>query len=238
MACCLLSFAFIVEGIEAVCAEDVGGATDLAWKLTAGKYFYSGYSGTDVNLRWRRQDTDAWLGAYQDAQFGSQVRAGADTSIHLGPAMQLQPSIQIAGGGFVGGSLTLQAGDAWFVFGGIGRTNLKPYFNLNFDPNDAVTVGAGHHTVGDDQYSVFLVEDDRLHTRQQDWHATARVHWTPVRLTIDVLRKTGLSDAGRISGWGLSTTVDFPTVFLRLARDPYQNFSAQSAWRFSVGARF
>jgi hypothetical protein len=55
---------------------------------------------------------------------------------------------------------------------------------------------------------------------------------------LDLLRKSGLSDAGRITGWGGSANWDWPTWFLRVAYDPYQNFSAQNAWRFAAGVRF
>jgi hypothetical protein len=151
---------------------------------------------------------------------------------------QLQPSLQVATRGFAGGSLTLQAGDVWFGQAGIGRTDLRPYFNLNFDPNDAVTLGVGHQAPGGGLYTVFVVADDRLHTRQRDWHLNVRLPIGADRATLDILRKSGSSDVGFITGWGFTATWDWRRWFLRLARDPYQNFSAQSAWRLSGGARF
>jgi hypothetical protein len=54
----------------------------------------------------------------------------------------------------------------------------------------------------------------------------------------DVLRKSGLSDVGPVTGLGFSAAWEWPRWFLRLARDPYQNFSAQSAWRVAAGVRF
>ncbi len=78
------------------------------WKLTLGEYFYSNYSGTDANLRWRDAGTSAWVGLYSDTVFGTQWRAGADTSLQVTQYLQLQPSLQLAGGGFIGGSLNLQ----------------------------------------------------------------------------------------------------------------------------------
>jgi hypothetical protein len=131
---------------EQALAPDTGFGGGRPWKLTFGDYQYSGYSGQDFNLRWQRSDTHAWLGAYTDSVFGTQGRAGVDTSVDLGGSVQLQPSLQVATRGFLGGSLSVQAGDSWFALAGIGRTNLKPYFNLNFDPNDALTFGAGHHS--------------------------------------------------------------------------------------------
>ena len=217
---------------------DSGFGGGRHWKLTLGDYQYGAYSGEDVNLRWQSSDTHAWLGTYTDRVFGTQGRAGADTSVDLGGSVQLQPSLQIATQGFVGGSVNLQAGDSWFALAGIGRTNLKPYFNLNFDPNDALTFGAGHHGADGIVYTLFVVADDRLHTQQRDWHFNVRIPMHDMRATLDVLRKSGLSDAGYITAWGFSATWDWPAWFVRLARDPYQNFSAQSAWRFAGGVRF
>jgi len=83
-------------------ANDSTGA-ERAWKLTLGRYVYAGYSGSDFNLRWRRDDTSAWVGIYTDRVFGTQARAGADTSVDVGKYLQVQPSVQLASRGFVGG---------------------------------------------------------------------------------------------------------------------------------------
>lgn len=237
--CRRLLLAVLLVAAAPVAQADGEARPSLPWKLTVGEYVYRDYSGQDVNLRWRRGDTDVWAGGYQDRVFGTQLRAGADTSIDVSPWVQLQPSIQVAGFGFVGGSLTAQVGsDAWYAYAGVGRTNLRPYFNLNFDPNDALTFGAGHRAGNGNVYTLFLVEDDRLHTHQRDWHANARIGFGRQRATIDVLRKSGFSDVGDITAWGASVNWDFPRWFLRVARDPYQNFSAVSAWRLAAGARF
>src|ERR1700675_4692681 len=66
-------------------------ADSLAWKLTVGEYAYADYYGTDVNLRWRSNDTSAWAAFYTDPRFGTQGRAGADTSIDIGKYCQVQP---------------------------------------------------------------------------------------------------------------------------------------------------
>lgn len=234
----------LASGMYLCCVGQPARAADAdplharPWKLTVGHYFYGDYAGDDLNLRWRRGDTDAWAGVYTDRAFGTQARIGADTAITLSELVQLQPSLQAATQGFVGGSLNLQIGNAWYGYGGIGRTNLKPYFNLNFDPNDAVTLGVGHRTPAGDVYALFVVADDRLHTGQRDWHVTARRGVAGMRATLDILRKSGRGDAGYVTGWGATVTWDFPRWFLRVARDPYQNFSAQDAWRIAAGARF
>jgi hypothetical protein len=226
----------LCSGARGVCADEP--AQNLDWKFTAGEYAYATYWGTDANLRWRANDTSAWVGAYDDPVFGTQVRTGADTSVNLGKYLQLQPSVQIASRGFVGGSVNLQVGTAWYGLVGFGRTDTRPYFNLNFDPNDALTFGAGHHVEGGISYVIFVVADDRFHTGQRDWHANVQIPFGDSHATLDLLRKSGLSDAGEITAWGFSANWDWPRWFLRIAYDPYQNFSAQDAWRFVTGMRF
>lgn len=235
IAHCMLMLPIAWHGLAQADADDA-----RPFKLTIGEYRYrDGGDGHDLNLRWRRDDTDAWIGVYRDPAFGTQTRAGADTNLVLGGSATLQPSLQIASRGFVGGSLTLQFGDPWFASLGWGRTNLKPYFNLNFDPNDAITAAFGWHGEGGRLVSLMLVADDRLHTGQKDWHVNAR--WplsADLRLTLDLLRKTGEGDGGPVRAWGWSTTLDFPSWFVRLARDPKQNFSTQDATRLALGIRF
>jgi hypothetical protein len=218
------------------CAQAADSPYD--WKLTLGEYFYADFAGTDANLRWRANDTSAWFGVYRDAQFGSQARTGADTSWQVAKYLQVQPSVQLASRGFVGGSVNLQIGAAWYALVGIGRTDARPYFNLNFDPNDAMTYGVGHTGDNGLSYTAFLVEDNRFHTGQRDWHANVRIPFGASHATVDLMHKTGLSDAGRVSAWGGSFNYDWPKWFARLAYDPYQNFSSQNAWRVAAGVRF
>ena len=63
----------------------------------------------------------------------------------------------------------------------------------------------------------------------RDWHANAQIPCGDSHATLDVLHKSGSSDAGRVSAWGGTLNYDWPRWFARLAYDPYQNFSAQSA---------
>ena len=217
-------------------------AADVAapppWKLTLGEYIYANYAGTDFNLRWRADDSSAWVGVYSDRVFGTQARAGADTSINVGPFVQIQPSLQTASMGFLGGSINVQAGASWYGLAGFGRTDARPYFNLNFDPNDALTFGAGHRAEDGVSYLVFVVADDRFHTGQRDWHANVQIPFGDSHATLDLMRKSGLTDAGPITGWGFIAAWDWPRSFVRLAYDPHQNFSAQDAWRLATGVRF
>lgn len=217
-------------------------------KLTMGRYHMSGggvdaMNGSDINLRWRRDGRTLWLGVYQDGEVGRQLRLGWDDQWALAGTgawpLQLLPSLQLASGGFVGGSLALQLGQPFYVQVGIGRTNLKPYANLNFDPNDALSAVLGWQGEGGRQLALSVIADDRLHTGQQHHHLTLR--WPlpqALRLTADLLHKQGQGEGGAVNAWGWSLGLDGERWFARLARDPRQNFSAQDAWRLSGGRRF
>jgi hypothetical protein len=217
------------------------GPVRYDYKLTAGYYDFRGFAGQDVNLRRRRDDTSVWVGWYRDPVFGAQGRVGWDTSVQPFPgvALALQPSVQLASRDFVGGSLNAQIGTAWYALVGIGRTDLRPYVNLNFDPNDAITLGAGHQSDDGPSYGVLWVADDRLGTKQRHLHGTWRLPLTgDERLTVDILRKQGLGDTGYVRAWGGTATYEFPRWFVRTAYDPKQNFSRYDVIRLSAGIRF
>lgn len=226
-------------------ADAAADAPQKNFKLAFGNYFYldpaGNFSGQDLNLRYRRSDTSVWLGYYHDSAFGVQARTGLDTSWQPFDAVPVSilPSLQAATRGFVGGSVAAQAGTTWFAQVGIGRTNLRPYVNLNFDPNDALSFAVGHHADDGSSYSLTTVADDRLHTGQRHTHLVGQ--WPLLhsqRLTIDILRKTGRGDAGHVATWGETITYDFPRWFIRESYDPNQNFGVADATRISIGARF
>ena len=258
--CCVPLCAGAADG--AVDADAGAGAAE--YKLTLGRYHLASVNnannagnavpssdGTDLNLRWRRDGRTLWLGLYQQPGFGRQWRVGWDDQWPLAPgavlplwwpaslSLQLLPSLQAASGGFVGGSLGVQAGAPFYAQVGIGRTNLKPYANLNFDPNDAITLALGWQGEGSRQIALSVIADDRLGTGQQHHHLTLRWPLPPGwRLSADLLHKQGQGDAGPVNAWGWSLGLDGAAWFARLARDPKQNFSAQDAWRVSGGRRF
>jgi hypothetical protein len=213
-------------------------------KVTLGRYFVQGdggADGTDLNLRYLREDTSVWIGAYRDRDFGSEVRAGVQTSwrpwAHVD--VSLAPVLQVASGGFLGGSLTLEVGAPWFVQFGVGRTNLKPFVNLNFDPSDALTAVIGWRNDKVGTYALTLVRDDRLGTGQQNVHLNGE--WLlpgDQRLTLDLLRKVGRGDGEEVHATGFTVTWALTHWFVRLAFDPKQNFSNSDVTRVSTGWRF
>jgi hypothetical protein len=232
----------------ASCGAPFSGAQDPAaagegperpFKLTLGLYDYSDDSrGTDVNLRHTSALGNAWIGYFRlKDQDVSQWRGGWDRS--FGERFRVQPSLQVASGGFAGASLGFETGEPYFVGAGLGRTNLRPYYNLNFDPNDSWTLSAGHRDGDGRILAVLWVRDNRENPDQRHLHFTWR---QPLaggeRLTLDALLKRGLVDGGTIRRTGFTITYDWPRFFVRVAFDPNSNFTSQDAWRYSMGTRF
>ena len=211
------------------------------WKLTTGWYHFTDKTNAaDFNLRYTWKDVgNLWLGYYlPEGRSADQYRAGWDSQFTLGP-VRVMPSLQVASGGFFGGSFGIETGETWFIGTGYGRTNLRPYVNLNFDPNDSYTINGGYRWKNGASTSVLWVQDIRENPDQKHLHLIYR---TPLpkgrRLTLDALFKTGLVGGRTIHRVGASVTYDWPRYFLRVAYDPHANFAPESMWRFSAGMRF
>lgn len=223
---------------------DGDGAAELPFKLTVGAYRVSGGGlpagpGLDLNLRYTYGDGNVWIGWFRSPVLDfAQPRVGWDHTFTWGPVRVL-PSLQAASGGFVGGSLAVETGDSWFVGTGLGRTNLRNYANLNFDPNDSYTVYGGYKWTDGTALSLSLIRDNRLNPDQQDVHLVYRLPLPErQRLTIDLLAKQGTVDGQFIRRAGLTVTYDWPRWFVRAAYDPKVNFTPQNMVRLSVGTRF
>ncbi len=234
---------FGVDG-GAEAAGAIGAEQPIAYKLTVGLYPLSGGGlpagpGLDLNLRASSGFGNAWVGWFRSpVEAVSQARAGWDKTFKFGP-VRFIPSLQAASGGFVGGSASLEAGETWFAGAGVGRTNLRNYVNLNFDPNDAWMLSGGYRWADNHSLALQVVRDNRLNPDQQNVHLVYR---TPVagdqRLTLDLLSKTGLVSGESVHRYGLSLGYDWPRYFVRVAWDPLVNFSPQDMLRLSVGTRF
>lgn len=212
---------------------------DPAYKLTIASHRFSeNGNGLDVNVRHTSGLGTKWLGYFDSGGLDAhQFRGGWERS--FGDSVRLLPSLQLASGGFAGGSLGVETGKTWFIGAGYGRTNQRPYYNLNFDPNDAWSLGGGYRSPQGEIYSLNYIRDDRDNPDQQHLHAVYR---TPIngqdRLTVDLLYKQGLVNGEGISKLGLTLTYDWPRYFVRLAYDPNTNFTTDNVLRLSVGTRF
>jgi hypothetical protein len=211
------------------------------WKVTTAWYHFSNDANAgDFNFRYTWKEVgNLWLGYYLPERYDdSQWRAGWDSQLDL-EVVRLLPSLQVASSDFVGGSLAAETGTTWFAGVGYGRTNLKPYVNLNFDPNDSYSVYGGYRWKEGTSLSALWVQDIRENPDQRHLHFIYR---TPMpgehRLTVDVLLKTGQVAGRTIRKIGASVTYDWPRFFVRVAYDPNANFAPEDLWRVAVGFRF
>lgn len=230
-------------GLSVLCVSAFASQVeDWAFKFTSAIYSERAAPlGTDQNLRGNLGDHTAWVGHYQRGGQFEQTRLGYEYTIKL-PVGQMTPSVQLATHGFAGGAVTAQLGSEsiWAIVG-FGRTNLKPYYNLSFDPNDSVVLGAAVRLRPAGTLSVFTVADDRTGTGQKVTHLVWRERYSnDRRLTLDAVHKTGSPDAGLpgISGKGLTLTHDHGKLFARFGREQKVNFTPSDQTRFAAGFRF
>lgn len=230
-------------------------ADDPSFKFTTGLYGINGGGqtvsrGLDMNLRNTSKLGNVWVGWYVQPAVNNdettrqkQWRTGWDNTFNAG-RVRLQPSIQSASGGFWGGSFGVESGDTWYAGVGLGRTNLRPYVNLNFDPNDALMASGGYRWSRHQSLGFQWVRDNRLNPDQRHFHAIYRQRLSEhERVTFDVLSKAGnvvdsIGNVQKIKKLGLSATYDWHEKFVRLSYDPNANFGVQNMWRFSIGTRF
>jgi hypothetical protein len=212
------------------------------WKLTYTHHItQSEPDGMDLNLRGTRGPTVFWLGQYRRAHEFQQTRTGVEQTLSFdwGKAVL---SGQAATRGFLGFASQAEIGtDSVRLLAGFGRTNLKPYYNLNFDPNDAVTLGLVADLPDGVRASFYAVRDDRLGTGQTVVHALLRTSSDPAsRWTIDVSQRRGpLGDGGeRVLRTGIGVTYDRAPYFGRIVFDPNANFSGRDMLRLGFGVRF
>lgn len=220
-------------------------ADDAQYKFTSGYYASTGGGlprdqGVDVNLRRSTGEGNTWLAWYRSpVQDVSQPRVGWDNTFEMSSTWRVQPSLQMASGGFVGGSVFAETGHNWVAGAGFGRTNLRPYVNLNFDPNDAWMALAGYRWNSQQSLVLQVVRDNRNNPDQQNVHLVYRMpRPNGQRVVVDVLNKSGTVEDRFIRKSGVSIGYDWPSVFVRVAYDPYVNFTPQNMWRASVGTRF
>ena len=225
-------------------AQEASKENDSAkWSFKLTPSLYAAKNETtavDVNLRGNQGNHTTWIGQYVRGNEFQQTRWGYEYNANFAWG-QMVPSIQIASKGFVGASLNFQIGGPTYLITGLGRTNLKDYYNLTFDPNDSYVIGFGSKLIKNHVFNVFAVKDNRLHTGQTVTHAMWRWQMSDAeRLVVDLSHKSGrlTQDAPMLSGNGISVSYDFGNQFVKLAREQKVNFSDQDQTRISAGIRF
>jgi hypothetical protein len=219
----------------------------IAWKLTPSVYRETaGRSAIDLNLRGNRESDTFWIAQYRRGTEFQQARAGYERQFSV-PVGRVIASGQYASQGFLGASVTLEASAAalgpYVGLIGLGRTNQKPYYNLNFDPNDSVLIGAGWKPDEGTALTLFQVRDDRLGTGQRVTHLVLRQKTDArTRWTLDLFSRSGRSDADpetqTFKAIGITLTVDHEPWFVRLAWDPKVNYTDSDMTRMAIGMRF
>ena len=217
-------------------------AASIDWKLTYTHHVaQQERDGADLNLRGTRDATVFWLGHYKRANEFEQTRGGLEQTLSFDWG-KLLLSGQAATHGFLGFATQAEIGSGSVrPLVGFGRTNLKPYYNLNFDPNDMVTLGVVADLPQSMRASVYAIHDDRLGTGQTVVHAVLRTSDTTAhRWTFDLAQRRGpLGDAGpRAIRTGIGVTYDQEPYFGRVVYDPNANFSGHDMLRVSFGVRF
>ena len=230
-------------GVAGLLLGSAAGAQD--WKYTFSRYHDSvDGQAYDLNLRGTLKRTTFWVGTYGDSLGLRQSRAGLDHALEFSFG-RLVPSGQIASGGFAGWFLTWD-GRSGSTSGfspllGLGRTNTRPYVNLNFDPNDSVLLGGSYLSPGWGLFTGYRIRDNRLGTGQTVDHLIWRRSFDGgYRLTLDLFARSGAVMMGEPSfrGRGFSLTADIRDWFVRVSLDPHANYTAATVNRLSVGGRF
>ena len=216
----------------------------IAWKLTLSQYRETqGDPANDINLRGNRADDAFWLGHYMHGSDFQQTRAGYEHQ-STWTSWRTISSLQLAAQGFVGGSLTLEYKPdpqvPWAALVGWGRTNTKPYVNLNFDPNDSTLIGMSWDG-GGPVVTLYQVKDDKLMTSQTVTHAVLRLPLDDSRrLAMDLFSREGRVDpySPMVSGTGLSVGLDQGPYFVRVVWDAKASFTDSDMLRLAAGLRF
>ena len=220
--------------------SEAAQGTEAQGKLTLGRYASSdGNSALDANLRGTWGDHTAWVGVYRDKAGLQQWRAGYDHHFN-NDLLRSVLSLQNASGGAWVGSASAEVGGKSYAIVGWGRTNLRNYINLNYDPNDAITLGLGTRALQGTELALFQVRDDRLQTGQRVTHWLLRRHFdNEQRLTLDFFTKRGLtSDDAFVRTRSLTVGYDRGPLFVRFTHDPHAGFTSPTQNRLSLGSRF
>ena len=220
-----------------------GASTDqtIDYKITYSHFHTKASDANDINLRLSNDNQTIWLAGYKESSSDfNQVRTGYERTDYF-TFIKTITSLQLATHGFLGGAITAEIGKPFYAIIGYGRTNLKPYDNINFDPNDSITLGAGWHVDQDLNISVYGVEDNRVVDGQRITHLMVNKRLPEdQKITLDIFLKSGSPDnqGQSIHGLGCALTYDISRYFLRLAYDPKVNFTQENMSRVSIGVHF
>ena len=209
-------------------------------KLTFGVYFTPGARVYDLNLRHQFGPWTAWIAGFYDPKSSKLMRVGAQYDYKKG-WLHLVPTLEVSTTRAMAGSLYSELGSGRTVaIAGIARTNLRPFFDLFWDPGDSVQLGIAHKISNYDRIQGYTIFDVRLHTQQQNTHVLWRHKLNASNgITFDGVFKSGHTDSGEfIRDVGIGVYYDRPKWFWKLYYDPHVNFSDHAMVRTGIGMKF
>src|SRR5437588_1997930 len=209
-------------------------------KLTFSVYFTNGDRLYDLNLRHQFGPLTAWIAGFAQPNGTKLIRVGAQYD-YKKAWFHFVPTIEVATTKAVSGSLYSELGSGnTIAIVGVSRTNLKSFFDLFWDPSDALQLGVGHKLSSYDRLQAYSIIDVRLHTGQQNTHVVYRHKLNANNgITFDAVFKSGHEDSGRfIRTVGIGTYYDRPKWFWKVYYDPHVNFTSHTMVRTGIGLKF
>ena len=174
--------------------DPIEQSDDLKTKVTLGIYFVPGGRTYDINARHQFGHLTAWVAGYFDPRTDSLARIGAQYDCQY-KWIHFVPTLELASTRAVAGSLYTELGGQTYAIVGISRTNLKPFFDLFWDPSESAQLGLGRKINSYDRVTAYAIFDVRLHTGQQNSHILWRHRLNANNgITFDALFKSGHTD--------------------------------------------
>jgi hypothetical protein len=220
--------------------DPIEGADEYKSKLTFGVYFLNGEQAFDLNLRHQLGPFTVWIAGFYDAKTNKLIRTGAQYD-YKKAWFHFVPTIEVSTTKAVSGSLYSELGSgSTIAIVGYSRTNLKPFFDLFWDPGDSVQLGISHKISNYDRIQAYTIFDVRLHTGQQNTHVVWRHKLNATNgITFDGVFKSGHEDSGDyIRAVSLGVYYDRPHWFWKLYYDPHVNFADRTMVRTGIGLKF
>ncbi len=220
--------------------DPIDKADEYKSKLTFSTYFTRGNRAFDLNLRHQLGPVTVWIAGFYDPQTNKLIRTGIQYDYRRA-WFHFVPTIEVATTKAVSGSLSFELGSGKTIaLVGYSRTNLKPFFDLFWDPGDSVQLGIAHKLSSYDRVQAYTIFDVRLHTGQQNTHVIWRHKLNRNNgITFDGIFKSGHEDSGQyIRAVSMGVYYDRPHWFWKLYYDPHVNFTDHTMVRTGIGLKF
>src|SRR2546423_1454816 len=220
--------------------DPIQNSDEFKSKMTFGVYFTKDAQAYDLNIRHQfGPSVTAWIAGYADSKRSELIRVGAQYDYHK-KWFHFVPTGEIETTKGASLSLYSELGHDTFAIIGYSRTNLKTFFDLFWDPGDAMQLGVAHKISSYDRIQAYTIFDVRLHTAQENTHVLYRHKLNRNNgVTFDAVFKSGRIDSGKfIHTAGIGAYYDRPKWFWKLYLDPHVNFTDHTMVRTGIGFKF